>query len=125
MQSNSNQTRNSDDINELMETFFKQAKTQFGSAIKSFWFYDGDLCPACSLNEIDTLKIKGKEAMSLNAFIHRESGTLIGYFLCASCAKRIFTDAQKHPYTQTALHTAIEKNLTAAYHDYLKKMKYG
>jgi len=123
MRPNNKKNQDSDVVNQLMETFFKQAKAQFGSAVKTFWFYDGDICPACSQRAIDTMKIKGKEALSLNAFINRKDGTLIGYFLCETCAKQVLSDAKKNPYTQTAVHAAIEKNLIAAYHQHLKMSK--
>jgi hypothetical protein len=29
--------------NEVLNVMFKLAKARFGDAIKSFWFYDGDL----------------------------------------------------------------------------------
>ena len=116
------QRQHSSPIDELLQTLFRQARSQFGSAIKSFWFYDGELCPACSQRKIDLLKIKGKEALSLNAFIYRENGTLIGYFLCPICAKQIFKDASKKPNTQTDVHAAIEQNLIVAYHLHLKNL---
>jgi hypothetical protein len=75
---------------ELLRKLYTQTKSQFGDAVKSFWFYDGKLCPACNHRKIDLMKIKGKEALSLNAFIYRETGTLIGYFLCSNCARRVF-----------------------------------
>ena len=34
---------------ELMKVMFEHGKAQFGSAVKSFWFYDGDLCAACQI----------------------------------------------------------------------------
>lgn len=113
------------EVDELLQTLFKRAKAQFGSAVKSVWFYDGDFCPACSQREIDRVIIKGKEAVSLNAFIDRETGTLIGYFLCSECACQIFEDAKKHPHTQTAVHAAIENNLKMAHQQHLKKSKFN
>jgi hypothetical protein len=123
MRQTSNRHERSAATDKLLHKLYTQAKAQFGSAVKSFWFYDGDLCPACNQREIDLMKIKGKEALSLNAFIYRENGTLIGYFLCAACAKQVFKDARKNPYTETAVHVAIEQNLIAAYHLHLKKME--
>ena len=107
---------------ELLNTLFTQAKAQFGDAVKSFWFYDGDLCPACMARPIDVVKIKGESALAINAFIYREPGVLIGYFLCVTCAKYIFKEAEKNPYKQTPLHTDIERNLTAAYHKHLASL---
>lgn len=100
---------------ELLGQLFLHAKAQFGSAIKSFWFYDGELCPACNQHLIGVIKFKGKEALSLNAFIYRQRGVLIGYFLCESCNERIHRDAKKHPYTQTEVHANIERTLIDAY----------
>jgi len=107
---------------ELLGLLFKQAKAQFGDAIKAFWFYDGDLCPACGQRPIDAMKYKGEDALSLNAFIYRERGVLIGYFLCATCAGQIFKSAQINPYQQTPLHAEIEQTLIAAYRNHLKKL---
>ncbi len=99
----------------MLGKLFAQAKAQFGDAVKSFWFYDGDLCPACSQRPLEIIKFKGKDALSLNAFIYRQRGVLIGYFLCETCAKRILREAKIHPYTKTALHAEIEKNLINGY----------
>ena len=122
MESKLNRRNKLPGVDELLAKLFSQAKAQFGGAVKSFWFYDGDLCPACNRREIDMMKIKGKEALSLNAFIYRENGTLIGYFLCAVCAKQIFKSAQTNPYTQTPLHAEIERNLISAYRNYLRRL---
>lgn len=108
--------------NEMLSIMFRQAKAQFGDAIKSFWFYDGDLCPACMARPIDVMKVKGKDALSLNAFIYRPRGILIGYFLCQACATYVFDEARKNPYKQTPLHTDIEQNLIAAYHRHLASL---
>ena len=109
-------------LGELMETMFRQAKAQFGAAVKSFWFYDGDLCPACMQRPIGVVKFRGKEALAINAFIYRARGVLIGYFLCETCVTYIFDQAQKHPYRQTPLHADIESHLTAAYHRHLARL---
>ena len=105
--------------NEVLNMMFIQAKSQFGDAIKSSWFYEGDLCPGCLARPIDAMKIKGKDALSINVFIYRPRAVLIGYFLCQICATYIFDEARKNPYKQTPLHTDIEQNLTAAYHEHL------
>lgn len=109
---------NDEYVNDLLAQMFQQAKAQFGNAIKSYWFNDSDACPGCG-REIDALKIEGQEALSLNAFIYRERGLLIGYFLCSRCAEKIFQDAKRNPFTQTSLHAAIETNLIKAYQKYL------
>ncbi len=123
MQQKSNRDKKSTNVaDELLGKLFAQAKAQFGDAVRSFWFYDGDLCPACTRRPIGVIKIKDKDAVSLNAFIYRPRGVLIGYFLCETCARRIFQDAQKNPYTQTRLHAEIERNLISAYLAYMGKL---
>jgi hypothetical protein len=102
------------EISEMMETIFRQAQMQFGSAVKSRWMHDGDGCPGCG-REIDGMKFKGKKALSLNAFIFRDHGVLIAYLLCGKCAGHIFRESEKNPYSQTPLHTEIEKNLKQAF----------
>lgn len=109
-------------VDNIMNMLFTQAKAQFGNAVKSFWFYDGDLCPACLLRPIGAVKFKGKDSLSLNAFIYRKRGVLIGYFLCETCAVQIFDQAQKHPYQPTPLHAEIESNLATAYHKRLASL---
>lgn len=117
----SQKTDNSQQIDDLMNAFFAQARAQFGSAIKTYWFYDGDICPGCSRPTDGVMKFKGKSALSLNAYIYREHGVLIGYLLCKTCAKTIHTAAQKTPYRQTPLHTQIEQFLSAAYLQHIRK----
>lgn len=102
-------------IEETLEAFLKQARRQFGEAVKTTWFYDGDLCPACGRQQPGLVRVRNREALSLNAFIYRERGVLIGYFLCDRCVKQIFHLASINPYVQTPLHAGIERNLIAAY----------
>jgi len=109
-------------LDEIVNKMFRQAKAQFGDVVKSSWLYVGDLCPGCAKNPIDAMKYKGKDALSINAFIYRERGVLIGYFLCETCAKYIFKEAQKNPYRQTPLHADIERSLIAAYHQHLASL---
>ena len=109
-------------IDELLGKLYAQAKAQVSDAIKSFWFYDGDLCPACTERLIGVVKFKGKDALAINAFVYRERSVLIGYFLCESCAKYIFKEAQKNPYHQTPKHADIERNLVTAYHKHLASL---
>jgi len=97
------------EVNEVLEQLYIQAKMQFGSAIKSRWFYDRDGCPGCG-QEIGTMKWKKKKALSLNAFIYREHGVLIGYLLCGKCGKEVMAATQNLP-----LHADIEKNLKQAF----------
>lgn len=106
----------------ILELMYRQGKAQFGEAVKSFWLYGGDLCPGCLARPIDKIKFKGKDALSINGFIHRPRGVLIGYFLCEVCANYIFREAQKNPYKQTPLHADIERNLAEAYLGYLASM---
>lgn len=107
---------------EVLKMMYLQGKAQFGDAMKGFWFYDGDLCPACQQNQIGAVNFKGKEALSINGFIYRERGILIGYFLCEICALFIHEQAQKHPRQETPLHTKIETNLKEAYQRYLSSL---
>ena len=100
---------------------FIQARAQFGDAVKAYWFNESERCPACS-RPVDVFKMKGKESMSLNAFIYRQKGVLIGYFLCGRCAKQIFNDAKRNPYQQTAVHERIETNLKQAYIHHMSSM---
>jgi hypothetical protein len=102
------------EIHELLEQLFRQAKMQFGPAVKSRWLYDRDGCPGCG-REIDAFKFKKKKSLSLNAFIYREHGVLIAYLLCGKCANYILKESQTNPFGQTELHNEIEKNLKAAY----------
>lgn len=100
--------------NAVLAELFARSKAQFGNAVKSFWFYDGDLCPGCG-QEIDTVKLKGKEAVSINAFIYRQRGVLIGYILCGRCAGAVFLASKKRPRQPTPRHLVIEQTLIAAY----------
>lgn len=109
-------------INDIMKMMYEQGKTQFGSAVKSFWFYDNEICPACLQNSINVVNFKGREGLAINGFMYRERGVLIGYFLCEMCALFIHDHAQKHPYQQTPLHTKIETNLKEAYHRHLSSL---
>lgn len=103
------------EVAEMLEMLFRQAKMQFGNAIKSRWIHDGDGCPGCG-RAIDAVKIKKKKkAISLNTFIFREHGVLIAYFLCGKCATYIIQESKRNPYTTTPLHFEIEKNLKQAF----------
>ncbi len=97
------------EIDNLLEQLFRQAQIQFGSAIKSRWFHDGDGCPGCG-REINSFKFKKKNSLSLNAFIYREHGVLIAYLLCGKCAKQVINATQNLP-----LHAEIEKTLKSAF----------
>lgn len=111
------------EADKILSFMLAQGKAQFGDAVKSFWFYDGDFCPACVARPIGVIKMKGEDALSMNAFIYRARGVLIGYFLCEVCANFIFKEVEKNPKTKTTpLHTEIEMNLIAAYHKHLSSM---
>ena len=101
-----------------MAQMLKLARKQFGAAIKGFWFYDRESCPGCGF-PIDVLRYKGEDTISLNTFIYRPRGMLIGYFLCSLCAQQIFQAAERTPGVQIPLHDVIERNLIAAYQRYL------
>jgi hypothetical protein len=102
------------ETSDLVEQLFRQAQMQFGSAVRSRWFHDGDGCPGCG-REIEGLKFKGRDALSLNAFIFREHGVLIAYLLCSKCAKYVLKKSKKNPSGTTPLHVEIEKNLKQAF----------
>lgn len=99
------------EISDLLDGIFHQAQIQFGAAIKSRWFHDGDGCPGCG-REVKGMKFKGKDALSLNAFIFREHGVLIAYLLCGKCARKIFKEGGS---TEIPLHAEIEKTLKQAF----------
>ncbi|MEQ1924230.1 MAG: hypothetical protein ABL952_17150 [Pyrinomonadaceae bacterium] len=97
------------EIMETLELLFAQAQMRFGSGVKGRWFHDGEGCPGCG-KEIKGMKYKGQDTLSLNAFIYREHGVLIGYLLCGKCAKTVIKAT-----SQTPLHDEIEKNLKKAF----------
>jgi hypothetical protein len=106
---------NTKEIFELFEGMFQQARIQTGGLVNQRWFHDGDGCPGCG-KEIKEMKFKGKNALSLNAFIYREHGVLIAYLLCGKCARYIHRESAKIPHGgNTPLHTEIEKSLKQAF----------
>ncbi|MBP7998687.1 MAG: hypothetical protein KA314_12785 [Chloroflexi bacterium] len=105
----------------VLNTFFNQAKAQFGPVVKGQWFYTSDTCPGCG-SPVNALQYKNKDAVSLNAFIYRPRGILIGYLLCGRCAGHIFEATKKNPRTETPLHAIIEQNLTTAYLHYMASL---
>ena len=100
-------------VENALAEMFRMAKARFGNAVKGYWFYADEACPGCG-RPIDLVKIKGQEALSLNAFVYRKAGILIGYLLCKRCARQIFEAAEKNPMKQIPLHDTIEKNLVEA-----------
>lgn len=101
---------------EVLDMLYRQSKVQFGDAVRSRWFYDGDDCPGCR-KAISTMKYKQRQALSVNAFMDRDHGVLIAYLLCGKCAHFIVRDAGRNPGStkNTALHDKIENTLKAAY----------
>ena len=98
-------------------------KAHFGNAVKSYWVYDDDLCPGCMTHPIDVMIYEGKKTVSLNGFMYRAKGVLIGYPLCEQCAKEVMANAKKEPKNdKTSRHLSIEKNLIDAYHRYLASL---
>lgn len=110
------------EIDDAMAMLFLQSSAQFGDAVKSFWFYDGDPCPGCR-KKVGMFNQKGKALLSLNAFIYRKAGVLIGYFLCGRCARKIHQEARQNPGVETGRHAIIEMHLMNAYHSYLLSLE--
>ncbi len=100
---------------------FTLARAQFGDAVKSQWLYDGETCPGCG-REIDAVKWQGEEAMSLNAFIHRKPGVLIGYLLCGRCGEQVMRAGQSPLKREIPLHSKIEQTLIQAYERYIRSL---
>lgn len=109
------------EVEAVLAKMFARARRQFGPAVKGQWFYDSDYCPGCS-KPITAIRMPGGDAVSLNAFMYREYGMLIGYLLCGACAQRVFRGAERHPGRQSTLHTRIEDRLSAAYLRYLRSL---
>ncbi|WP_423224351.1 hypothetical protein [Candidatus Amarolinea aalborgensis] len=107
-----------DHAHAALAKMFAIAKAQFGSAVKSQWFYVGDGCPGCG-RAVGAVKYKGEDTLSLNAFIYRPRGVLIGYLLCERCARQMLAAGQRKPAVQTPLHATIEQTLIQAYQRYL------
>ena len=93
---------------------FLRSQAQFGSAVKSIWFYEPDPCPGCG-RAIDMVNHKSGPGLSMNTFIYRKRGILIGYFLCGRCGGKIHRNAAKNPGVETKLHAKIEEKLIAGY----------
>ena len=101
------------EILEQLDWLFQQSKMRFGDAVKSRWMHTEDNCPGCD-KKISAMKFKGKKALSLNTFIYRERGVLIGYLLCGNCANQIFKDGADN-IKHLPLHDVIEKTLISSY----------
>ena len=102
------------EIEDLLNQLFRQARMQFGTAVRGRWLYDGDGCPGCG-KEVGVMKYKKQDALSLNAFIYREHGVLIAYILCGKCAGYILREGKKTPNRKLVIHDEIEKNLKQAF----------
>lgn len=102
------------EIANLLDQLFRQAQMQFGTDVKGRWLHDGDGCPGCG-KEITVTKYKKQDTLSLNAFIYREHGVLIGYMLCGKCANHIIRESEKNPYRKLPIHDSIEKSLKEAF----------
>lgn len=59
-----------DQAQAALSKMFALAKAQFGSAVKSQWFYVDNGCPGCG-RAVGAMKFKGEDTLSLNAFIYR------------------------------------------------------
>jgi len=94
---------------EMLEILYTRAQRQFGSAVRLRWFHSLDPCPGCG-KKIGAMKWKGEDVLSLNAFIFREHGVLIGYLLCGKCGKKVINSTETTP-----LHLKIEETLKRAY----------
>ncbi len=101
-----------------LSEMFKMARARFGSAVKGYWFCDDEACPGCR-RPIDLVKYKGQDAISLNAFMHRKPGILIGYLLCRRCARQVFKAAEKNQMRKIPLHGTIEQTLIEVYERYV------
>ena len=110
-----------DQVDHLLIQMFAQAHAQFGKVMKGYWFYEPDSCPGCG-RSVDAMQYQGKEALSLNAFIYRKRGILVGYLLCNRCANEIHRSAQKRPGVQIGRHDIIEKTLSAAYEAHMNRL---
>ncbi len=105
----------------MVTQMFTMARAQFGDAVKSQWLYDEGACPGCG-REIDAVKWKGQDAVSLNAFIHRKPGVLIGYLLCGRCAEQVMRAGQSPLKLEIPLHFKIEQALIRAYERYIRSL---
>ena len=107
--------------NDALVRMLLKIHDHFVDAIKSYWFNDCDMCPGCG-RQVGPVKHKGKNAISLNTFIYRETGVLIGYFLCQRCMKEVFRTAKRTPGQQGPRHDAVEANLRAAYQQHMNAL---
>ena len=110
-----------DQIEQTMIQMFAQMRAHFGKAVKGHWFYDSEACPGCG-RKVSPMRHKGGDALSLNAYIYRKRGILIGYILCGRCANEIHRAAKRNPGVQIARHDTIEATLGQAYEAHMRSM---
>lgn len=108
-------------IAKTMIKMFAQLHAQMGNTLKGYWFYASDRCPSCG-RKAGAMRYQGKDALSINAYIYRQRGILIGYLLCGRCANEIHREAKRRPGQQTAQHDQIEPVLNEAYEAHLRQM---
>lgn len=108
-------------INNTMIKMFAQLHAQVGDALKGYWFYESERCPGCG-RKAGPMRYQGQDALSINAYIYRRRGILIGYLLCGRCANEVHQSAKKRPGVQIARHDHIEDTLNDAYEAHLRRM---
>ncbi|MBI5035398.1 MAG: hypothetical protein HZB51_33140 [Chloroflexi bacterium] len=106
-------------IQAAMEKMLTVCQAQYGNAIKTYWFYAEEICPCCTKRQTLLFKHKNENAVSLNAFMYRERGVLIGYTLCGLCISELLKTSKKR---QTLMHENIEMNLIAAYQKHMSHL---
>ena len=106
----------SEQLSAAMERMLSLCQAQYGKSIKTYWFYETDLCPCCAKRQIEVFKYKDADALSLNAFTYREPGVLIGYALCGICAADLRRTSKER---QAHMHERIEQHLIEAYHKHM------
>ncbi|HEX7588284.1 MAG TPA: hypothetical protein VF478_08220 [Anaerolineae bacterium] len=99
-----------------MEKMLSLRQAQHGQSIKTYWFYKNDLCPCCAKRRVEIFKYKREDALSLNAFMYRELGVLIGYPLCGICASDLRNPSKKR---QMLMNERIEQHLIEAYQKHM------
>ena len=106
----------SEQLSAAMEKMLSLCQAQYGKSIKTYWFYEDDLCPCCAKRKIDVFKYKDQDALSLNAFMCHELGVLMGYALCGICVADLRNTSKKR---QALMHEHIEQHLIEAYHKHM------
>lgn len=95
---------------EILDQLAAFGQARYGDAIKEYWFYREDLCPACKKRSSGAVRYKAHNAVSLNCFMYWDRGVLIGYFLCGPCARKVLRRS-----SEGEIHKRIERNLIAGY----------